>query len=107
MATTKFISERNLRFLLYEVFDLESLADHPYYQEYNRKMFDMVLEQMVSIQKGLEKKRSRSETQFYNGKFHAFRFFFSYELPKIHGLAPRLMDSDRVTVEMQSELFND
>jgi hypothetical protein len=28
MATTKFISERNLRFLLYEVFDLESLGDH-------------------------------------------------------------------------------
>jgi butyryl-CoA dehydrogenase len=65
------------------------------------------LKQMVSIQKGLDKKRSRSETQFYNGKFHAFRFFFSYELPKIHGLAPRLMDSDRVTVEMQPELFND
>ena len=75
MATTKFISERNLRFLLYEVLDIESLTGYPYYQEYNRKMFDMVLEQMVSIQKGLEKKRSRSETQFYNGKFHAFRFF--------------------------------
>ena len=65
------------------------------------------LKQMVSIHKGLEKKLSRSETQFYNGKFHAARFFFSYELPKIHGLAPRLMDSDRVTVEMQTELFND
>ena len=60
-----------------------------------------------AIQKGLEKKCSRSETQFYNGKFHAFRFFFSYELPKVYGLAPRLMDSDRVTVEMQPELFND
>jgi butyryl-CoA dehydrogenase len=62
---------------------------------------------MVSIQKGLEKKLSRSEAQFYNGKYHAFRFFFSYELPKVQGLAPRLMDSDRVTVEMQPELFND
>jgi butyryl-CoA dehydrogenase len=65
------------------------------------------LKQMAAIQKGLEKKRSRSEAQFYNGKFHAFRFFFSYELPKIHGLAPRLMDPDRVTVEMQPGLFND
>jgi butyryl-CoA dehydrogenase len=53
MATTKFISERNLRFLLYEVFDLESLTDHPYYQEYNRKMFDMVLDAAVKLSKDL------------------------------------------------------
>ena len=53
MATTKFISERNLRFLLYEVFDLESLTDYPYYQEYNRKMFDMVLDAAVKLSKDL------------------------------------------------------
>jgi butyryl-CoA dehydrogenase len=53
MATTKFISERNLRFLLYEVFDLELLTDHPYYQEYNRKMFDMVLDAAVKLSKDL------------------------------------------------------
>ena len=41
---TKFMSLRNLRFLLYEVFDLASLTRHPYYREYDRKMLDMVLQ---------------------------------------------------------------
>jgi alkylation response protein AidB-like acyl-CoA dehydrogenase len=41
---TKFMSMRNLRFLLHEVFDLASLARHDYYREYDRKMLDMVLQ---------------------------------------------------------------
>jgi len=41
---TKFMSMRNLRFLLYEVFDLASLTRHDYYREYDRKMLDMVLQ---------------------------------------------------------------
>ena len=41
---TKFMSVRNLRFLLYEVFDLASLARYDYYREYDRKMLDMVLQ---------------------------------------------------------------
>jgi alkylation response protein AidB-like acyl-CoA dehydrogenase len=41
---TRFMSLRNLRFLLYEVFDLASLTRHPYYREYDRKMLDMVLQ---------------------------------------------------------------
>ena len=40
---TKFISKKNLEFLLYEVFDAESLTQYEYYKEHNRKMFDMVL----------------------------------------------------------------
>ena len=40
----KFMSMRNLRFLLYEVFDLASLTRHAYYREYDRKMLDMVLQ---------------------------------------------------------------
>jgi butyryl-CoA dehydrogenase len=35
---------RNLRFLLYEVFDLTSLTQYGYYREYDRKMLDMVLQ---------------------------------------------------------------
>jgi butyryl-CoA dehydrogenase len=50
---TKFISERNLRFLLYEVFDAESLTKHEYYQEHNRKLFDMVLKAAVKLAKDL------------------------------------------------------
>ena len=39
---TKFVSERNIKFLLYEVFDVESLTKYEYYQEHNRKMFEIV-----------------------------------------------------------------
>ena len=35
------------------------------------------------------------------------RYFFSYELPKTLGLAKRLLDDDRLTVEMQAEYFDD
>jgi len=40
----KFASERNLKFLLYEVHDLEALAQIPYYREHNREIFDLVLD---------------------------------------------------------------
>ena len=50
---TKFVSERNLKFLLYEVFDVESLTKYEYYSEHNRKMFDMVLKAAVKLGKDL------------------------------------------------------
>jgi hypothetical protein len=40
---TKFVSERNLKFLLHEVFDVESLTAYEYYREHSPKTFDMVL----------------------------------------------------------------
>jgi butyryl-CoA dehydrogenase len=48
-----------------------------------------------------------AETNFYNGKFFAFRYFFEYELPKIEGLAKRLMNSDGLTVDIKAEFFSD
>jgi butyryl-CoA dehydrogenase len=39
----KFVSERNIAFLLYEVFDLESLTRQDFYRDHNRRTFDMVL----------------------------------------------------------------
>jgi alkylation response protein AidB-like acyl-CoA dehydrogenase len=45
----RFISERNLRFLLYEVHDLESLTAHPYFEEHGREIFDMVLETALKL----------------------------------------------------------
>ncbi|MBW1796960.1 MAG: acyl-CoA dehydrogenase N-terminal domain-containing protein, partial [Deltaproteobacteria bacterium] len=45
----KFVSARNLKFLLYEVFDAESLLQYPYFEEYDRKMFDMVLKAAVEL----------------------------------------------------------
>jgi alkylation response protein AidB-like acyl-CoA dehydrogenase len=51
--TDKFISERNLKFLLYDVFDAASLTQYPYYEEHNREIFDMVLETAMKIGKDL------------------------------------------------------
>ena len=50
---TKFVSERNIKFLLYEVFDVESLTTYEYYSQHNRKMFDMVLKAAVKLGKDL------------------------------------------------------
>jgi alkylation response protein AidB-like acyl-CoA dehydrogenase len=40
----KFISMRNLRFLIYEVFDTTSLTRYPLFSDHSRETFDMVLE---------------------------------------------------------------
>jgi len=40
----KFASMRNLKFLLYEVFDVESITRYPRYQDHGREIFDLVLE---------------------------------------------------------------
>ena len=49
----KFVSERNLRFMLYEVLDVESISRYPYFEEHNREIFDMVLETAMKIGKDL------------------------------------------------------
>jgi alkylation response protein AidB-like acyl-CoA dehydrogenase len=53
IVAAKFVSERNIKFLLYEVFDVESLTEYEYYREHNRKMFDMVLKAAVKLGKDL------------------------------------------------------
>jgi butyryl-CoA dehydrogenase len=45
----KFISFRNLKFLLYEVFDVQSLAGRPYYRQHNRNTFDMTLNAAMKL----------------------------------------------------------
>ena len=49
----RFISERNLNFLLYEVFDAESLTRFEYFREHNKKSFDMVLKAAQRLAKDL------------------------------------------------------
>ncbi len=49
----KFVSEKNLKFLLYEVFDAESLTCFEYYREHNRKTFDMVLKEALKLSRNL------------------------------------------------------
>ncbi len=53
--TEKFFSERNLKFLLYEVLDAESLTRLPAFAQHNRKMFDMVIDAGIRLAKDLFK----------------------------------------------------
>ena len=46
---TKFASERNLKFLLYEVLDVESLTKLEYFQDHNREIFDMVIDTAMRL----------------------------------------------------------
>jgi len=63
--------------------------------------------QAISIHKALRNELSESDNNFYQGKKCAFKYFFSYELPKIGGLAQRLLNSDGLTVEMNKNYFSD
>jgi butyryl-CoA dehydrogenase len=65
------------------------------------------LVQATAVMKALRSRIDGVESNFYRGKFFAFRYFFEYELPKIQGLAKRLMNSDGLTVEIKPEFFSD
>ena len=85
------------------------LADATLYLE----MFGIItiawqwLLQGISVQKKLDSGCRKSDADFYHGKMYTLRYFFGYELPKINGLIERLMDEDRLTVEMDTGFFND
>jgi len=57
----KFISMRNLKFLVYEVFDLESLTRQDYFKAHNKKMFDLAVRLLENDPVTLE-----METVFFN-----------------------------------------
>jgi len=63
--------------------------------------------QGLSAQRALDRGCKKSDAIFYEGKMYTLRYFYAYELPKIKGLTERLLDDDRVTVEMESGFFND
>ena len=63
--------------------------------------------QGITIQEKLKGDLPESEKTFLQGKIYTLRFFFAYELPKITGLAERLINSDGLTVEMKPEYFSD
>ena len=65
------------------------------------------LQQGIAAHKTLNNGARKKDLYFYEGKMFTLRYFFGYELPKTLGLAKRLMDDDRLTVEMQPEHFND
>jgi butyryl-CoA dehydrogenase len=63
--------------------------------------------QGIAVQKALNNGAKKKDLNFYDGKMFTLRYFFAYELPKTLGLATRLMDDDRLTVEMKTDFFND
>jgi len=65
------------------------------------------LVQATTVVKALRNRPDDIELNFYTGKFFAFRYFFEYELPKIQGLAKRLMNSDGLTAEIKPDYFSD
>jgi butyryl-CoA dehydrogenase len=68
----KFYSERNLKFMLYEVHDVVSLTQYDYYAEHNRKMFDMVLKAAGKVAKDLLypvfEEMDRKQPELVNGE---------------------------------------
>jgi butyryl-CoA dehydrogenase len=52
---------------------------------------------------GLKKK----DALFYEGKVHVARYFFSYEIPKMAGLAMTLENSDQMTLAVPGDCFTD
>ena len=49
----RFVSPRNLRFLLYEVMEAERLADWPRFAEYDRESFDLMLDTALRLSSNL------------------------------------------------------
>jgi alkylation response protein AidB-like acyl-CoA dehydrogenase len=49
----KYVSKRNLEFMLFEVFDAPALTRYPYYQHHNKKVFDMTLAAALKLGKDL------------------------------------------------------
>jgi alkylation response protein AidB-like acyl-CoA dehydrogenase len=49
----KFISLRNLRFLLYEHLDSAALTRYPYFADHSKETFDMVLETAMRMGRGI------------------------------------------------------
>ena len=68
----RFVSERNLKFMLYEVFDVEALTRYEYFREHDREILDMVLETALRIGKELLQptlgEMDKNPPEFIDGK---------------------------------------
>jgi butyryl-CoA dehydrogenase len=49
----KFVSEKNVKFLLHDVFGVDSLCRYDYFSQHNLKMFDMVITEAMKLAKNL------------------------------------------------------
>ena len=60
---------------------------------------------IVAHKKLVTTKMTADANNFYQGKMHALRYFYEYELPKTHSLAQRLISDDKVTLDIANEYF--
>ncbi|PKL15880.1 MAG: acyl-CoA dehydrogenase [Spirochaetae bacterium HGW-Spirochaetae-5] len=63
--------------------------------------------QGIALSKTDSGENSDSDKNFSKGKMFTLNYFYQYELPKIHGLALRLKNSDGLTLKMKPEFFED
>jgi alkylation response protein AidB-like acyl-CoA dehydrogenase len=49
----RFVSERNIKFLLYEVFDAPSFTSYPFYKDYDKQTFNMIIEAAMKLSKNV------------------------------------------------------
>ncbi len=68
----KFVSEKNLKFLLHEVFDVSQLTQYPYYADHSKEVFDMVLDTALKMGEDLYKpyfeEMDRLPTELVDGR---------------------------------------
>jgi len=68
----QYISLENLKFLLYEVFNIEQLTKYEYYQDHSQEIFDMMLDSALQIgdqhMLPIHKEMDRNEPQLVDGK---------------------------------------
>ena len=64
------------------------------------------LVQGIVAQQALTQEGSASDAEFYRGKLVTMQYFFGYELPKTLGLAQVLLNSQGLTVTMDSNVFS-
>jgi butyryl-CoA dehydrogenase len=68
----KFVSERNMKFMLYEVFDVEALSEHPYFEYHDREIYDLVLQTALKMGSDLLvpalQEMDQSPPQFIDGQ---------------------------------------
>ncbi|OHD66883.1 MAG: acyl-CoA dehydrogenase [Spirochaetes bacterium RBG_13_51_14] len=67
----RFVSKKNISFLLYDVFDVESLTRYPYFSDHGRETFDMVIDTALKIATDqmhpVFMEMDRQEPQYNNG----------------------------------------
>ncbi len=68
----KFISDRNLKFLLYEVNDVELLLKYPRFADHSKEVFDMILDTAMRMGKDMFKplfeEMDRQAPEYVNGE---------------------------------------